>query len=82
MCLSAVSGRSLRDAAAQAPTAAAAGDAIVGIVDPTGVTSAMFPVVDGSDLKVPIQSLRLCTVISYLAAALSASCHKSSYHVG
>ncbi|CAL8471616.1 g11158 [Coccomyxa elongata] len=50
--LSLVSGRSLRDAAAQAPAAAAAGDAIVGIVDPTGVTSAMFPVVDGSDLKV------------------------------
>ncbi|BDA46998.1 hypothetical protein COCOBI_09-4520 [Coccomyxa sp. Obi] len=49
--LSHVSGRTLQDVAAQAPTAAAA-DAIVAIVDPKGMTTAMFPVLDGSDLKV------------------------------
>ncbi|CAL8471614.1 g11156 [Coccomyxa elongata] len=49
--LSYVSGRTLQDVAAQAPTAAT-GDAIVAIVDPKGVATAMFPVVDGSDLKV------------------------------
>ncbi|BDA46999.1 hypothetical protein COCOBI_09-4530 [Coccomyxa sp. Obi] len=49
--LSQVSCRTLQDVPAQAPTAAA-GDAIVAIVDPKGVTTAMFPVVNGSDLKV------------------------------
>lgn len=47
----AASGRTLQDVPAPAPTEAA-GDAIVAIVDPKGVTTAIFPVVDGSDLKV------------------------------
>ncbi|CAL8471615.1 g11157 [Coccomyxa elongata] len=49
--LSHASGRTLQDVPAPDPTAAA-GDAIVAIVDPKGVTTAVFPVVDGSDLKV------------------------------
>ncbi len=47
----AVSGRTLHDVPAQAPTAVAR-DAIVAIVDPRGVTTATIPVVDGSELKV------------------------------
>ncbi|BDA47000.1 hypothetical protein COCOBI_09-4540 [Coccomyxa sp. Obi] len=69
--LSLVSGRSLQDAAAQAPAAAAAGDAVVGIVDPTGATSAMFPVVEGSDLKVSPTGLTVLKPNGQTQAVLS-----------
>lgn len=48
----AASCRSLQEAPAEAPTAFMGGDAIVSIIDPTGVATAAFPVIYGSDLKV------------------------------
>ena len=50
LCLFAASGRSLQEAPVQAP--APAGDAIVSIINPSGIATAAVPIVDRSNLKV------------------------------
>lgn len=51
MCLPAAFSRNLQEAQAQAPTAAE--DAIISIMDASGLTSAAIGVADHSTLKVP-----------------------------